>query len=296
VAFLACDLSVVALAQDELSTTSSTAQQSERLTYNLKVGGLHVADFLAEFDESRSRYRTVLIMETKGLARWFQDFRAELTGYGTMTMETGRGTRPVPRQFDSAWMAAEIAASLTIAYDPTTGLALPHERFFNPLTDEDIDLKDLEWNRDREVPPPVPDGMRIGVLDPIAAFVAARRHILDSGQSEFRIPIYDGRRRYDLVGTVEPPRNFWIKSRDIELVPVIAGIDPVFGFNEENTERIRAGQGTVLFSPDDRFIPIQVILQGMALSSVMNLTADCSVEITACEQIAEAQEESYQAP
>ena len=288
-------------AAEDLSTGQVAAQsndtvQSERLAYDLKIGGVHVADFLAEFDESRSSYRTVLTMETRGLARWFQDFRAEVTGHGTMVIETGNGLTPVPHQFDRAWAATAIAASLTIAYDPVTGLALPEERIFNPLTGEDIAVEEMEWNRNREALPPVPDEMRIGVFDPMAAFVAARRHILNSGTSEFRIPIYDGRRRYDLVGTVEAPRTFWIKGRDVELVPVIAGIDPVFGFDEERTDRIREGSGKLLFSPDDRFIPVQVILEGMTLSSVMNLTADCRVDRATCQQIAEAKTESARAP
>ncbi len=289
-----------ASAKDELSTGQMASQrsesaQSERLAYNLKIGGVHIADFLAEFDESHASYRTVLTMETRGLARWFQDFRAEVTGYGTMVMETGPGPTPVPQQFDSSWAATEFASSLTIAYDPVTGLALPHQRTFNPLTGEDIALEDLEWNRDRDPPPPVPDDLRIGVFDPMAAFVAARRHILDTRSSEFRVPIYDGRRRYDIVGEVEAPRTFWIKSQDVELVPVIAGVDPVFGFDEERMVRVREGRGKILFSPDDRFIPVQVIFEGMTLPSVMNLTADCLVDQLTCQQIAQASVEKAQA-
>ena len=297
-AFLILPFMAVAeeLSTGQIAAQSNASVQSERLAYDLKIGGVHMADFLAEFDESDSNYRTVLTMETRGLARWFQDFRAEVTGHGTMVIQTGRGLTPVPRQFDRAWAATEFASTLTIAYDPVTGLALPEERVFNPLTGEDIAMEDLEWNRDREAPPPVPDNLRIGVFDPMAAFVAARRHILNTGTNEFRIPIYDGRRRYDLVGTVEAPRSFWIKSKDVELVPVIASIDPVFGFDEERTDRIREGSGKLLFSPDDRFIPVQVVLEGMALSSVMNLTADCRVDDATCQQIAEAKTESARAP
>ena len=294
-----CLATAPAAAADELSTGQISAQpdmaQSERLAYNLKIGGIHIADFLAEFDESDTSYRTMLTMETKGLARWFQDFRAEVTGFGTMSMETGRGPVPVPRQFDRAWAASEIAASLTIAYDPVTGLALPEERIFNPLTGEDIALEDMEWNRDRDPPPPVPDDLRMGVFDPMAAFVAARRHILNTGDNEFRIPIYDGRRRYDLVGEVEAPRSFWIKSQDVELVPVLAGIDPVFGFDEERMDRIREGRGRLLFSPDHRFIPVQVVLEGMPLPSVMNLTADCREDQLTCQQIAQPPTEKAEA-
>ncbi len=262
--------------------------QSERLAYNLKVGGLHVADFLAEFDENETGYRTTLTMETRGMARWFQDFRAEVKGDGTFSIETGQGPTPVPRQFDRAWAAEQISSSLTIAYDPMTRLARPEERTFNPQTGEAIALEDLDWNRDRKIPEPVPDAMRIGVFDPMAAFVAARGQIVHHRQSEFRIPIYDGRRRYDLVGRVEAPRMFWIGGQDVELVPVLASVEPVFGFDRERTESMQDSGGKILFSPDDRFIPMQIILEGRAFSSVMNLTADCRIDTATCEQIADA--------
>ena len=270
------------------SSAAPLNDQSERLAYDLKVGGLHVADFLAEFDESERGYRTTLTMETRGMARWFQDFRAEVKGYGNFVIETGQGPTPVPRQFDRAWAAEQISSSLTIAYDPTTGLARPLERTFNPQTGEDISLNDLDWNRGREAPLPVPDDMRVGVFDPISAFVAARGQIVHHRENEFRVPIYDGRRRYDLVGRLEAPRQFWISGQDIELIPVIAGIEPVFGFDRERTETMQESGGKILFSPDDRFIPIQVILEGRAFTSVMNLTADCRVDTETCEQIADA--------
>ncbi len=167
-------------------------------------------------------------------------------------------------------------------------MAQSNERVFNPLTGEDIALEDREWNRGREAPLPVPDEMRRGVFDPIAAFVAARRQILNTGNNDFRVPIYDGRRRYDLVGTVESPRSYWIKGADVELIPVVVGIEPVFGFDPERTETMRDSFGKILFSPDDRFIPVQVILEGATFTSVMNLTADCRVDSLTCQQIAEA--------
>lgn len=262
--------------------------QSERLAYNLKVGGLHVADFLAGFDENEAGYRTTLTMKTRGMARWFQDFQAELTGEGKIVIQSGRGPTPVPRQFDRAWAAQEIAASLTIAYDPLTGLANPVERLFNPLTGKNLTYEELEWNRDREQPPPVPDEMRTGVFDPIAAFVAARGQIHHNRQRDFRVPIYDGRRRYDLVGEVEAMRTFWIRGEDVDLVPVIARVEPVFGFDRERTDTMQDSAGKLLFSSDGRFIPVQVILEGSTFTSVMNLTADCREDSAPCQQIAES--------
>lgn len=264
---------------------TSSAGQSERLAYNLKIGGLHLADFLATFDEDQTGYRTTLSMKTRGMARWFQDFEAEVTGDGKIVIESGQGLTLVPRRFDRAWAAEEIAASLRIAYDPLSGLARSQERMFNPMTGEDLSFEDMDWNRDRDPPPPVPDDMRVGVLDPMAAFVAARGQVHHNRQQRFRVPIYDGRRRYDLVGEVEPMRSFWIGGEDVDLVPVVARVDPVFGFDRERTETMQDSAGTLLFSSDGRFIPVQVILEGNTFTSVMNLTADCRVDSETCQEI-----------
>lgn len=285
-AFLTVTLAITGASSSAHAETLNS--QSERLAYNLKVGGLHVADFIAEFDENETGYQTTLTMETRGMARWFQDFRAEVKGNGTFIIETGQGPTPVPRQFDRAWAAEQISSSLTIAYDPITGMAQPQERTFNPQTGEAIAIEDLDWNRDRKAPEPVPDAMRVGVFDPMAAFVAARGQIVHHRRNTFRIPIYDGRRRYDLVGRVEAPRLFWIGGQDVELVPVVATVEPVFGFDRERTETMQDSGGKILFSPDDRFIPMQVILEGRAFTSVMNMTADCQVDMATCDQITDA--------
>jgi hypothetical protein len=276
-------------AQHSVSLSGQTTPlQAEHLAYDLKIGGLHVADFLAEFSEDSDGYRTTLTMEIRGMARWFQDFRAELVGEGKMVIETGRGLTPVPRVFDRAWEAQTMAATLTIGYDPITGLAQSQERMFNPQTGETLTYEDMEWNQDRELPPPVPDDLRTGVFDPMAAFVAARAQIHHGGRSEFRVPIYDGRRRYDLVGEVEAPRAFWMGGKDVELIPVLARVEPVFGFDKRRTETIEESTGRLLFSPDERFIPVQVMLRGRMFSSVMNLTADCAEDAATCQQIASA--------
>lgn len=283
--------SAVAQAEDATSLSGQNPTlQAEHLAYDLKIGGLHVADFLAEFSENPDGYRTTLTMETRGMARWFQDFRAELVGEGKMVIETGRGLTPVPRVFDRAWTAQTVGATLSIGFDPVTRLAQAEERMFNPQTGETLSFEDMEWSQDRELPPPVPDDLRTGVFDPMAAFVAARAQIHHGGRNSFRVPIYDGRRRYDLVGEVEAPREFWMGGRDVELVPVMARVEPVFGFDDRRTETMQESTGRLLFSPDDRFIPVQVMLRGRMFSSVMNMTADCSKDMAACEQIASSAE------
>jgi len=174
-----------------------------------------------------------------------------------------------------------MAAIMKMSYNPISRLQTRSERFFNPLTGEDLDVSELPWFRDQEIKP-VPNKLRSGALDPISAFIAARNEILIGGQSDFRIPIYDGRRRYDLLGEVDLPETIWIRGSDRDLIRVRVAIEPLFGFDKKRTGRMQKSSGKAYFTPDDRFLPIQIVVNGALITSVMNLTADCNTDPLPC--------------
>jgi hypothetical protein len=138
----------------------------------------------------------------------------------------------------------------------------------------------------------VPEALRAGAVDPVTAFIAARRQVLDSGQREVRVPIYDGRRRYDIISTVGKPRTATIKNQPREVVPVISRVEPVFGFEPDSEDRMREAKGTTLFSADERFLPVQIIVGNDLFSSVMNLVAECTADPTPCDAIGQQREQA----
>ena len=100
-----------------------------------------------------------------------------------------------------------------------------------------------------------------------------------------RIPIFDGLRRFDIKISIEKPRLILKDGKEIKLVPATAQIDPIFGFNRRAIESIEYAKGTVYFTNDDRFIPLQLILEGRYLASVINLEKDCKISKQICEDI-----------
>jgi hypothetical protein len=274
--------------------TSHAADQSERLVYNIMVGGLHIGDSMIGLKQSPAGYSTEMRLTAKGVAKWVRDFRSDMRGEGSFGESV---LKPVPASFTRQWSNGEIAADMKMTFDPATREALTEERYFNPETATPIAREDLPWfDKDDRRQKPVPPDMRIGVLDPMAAFVAARSQILAQGidgktAKTFRVATYDGRRRYDVVGRAEPARMVEIGGVSRSVIPVIAKLEPVFGFGRKSQERMKDSEGKFLFSNDARFIPLQLVISNDMLSGVMNLAADCSSDPAPCDTFGQQKSE-----
>jgi hypothetical protein len=258
----------------------------ERLTYVLQFGGLKVADALILLDETPESYRTAVKLQSRGLVDMFRTFNAEMSGEGTLT-RTGLGAQP--RRFQRDWGTGEMNSTLRIAYD-ATGLATAEERLFNPLTGEEKRREDMPWNKRRTKLVPVPPDLRTEVLDPMAAFIAARQMIREQRRpTSFSVPIYDGLRRYNVVGKTEAPRDMTINGVTRSLIAVKGKVEPVFGFDARLKDRIHEGEGKILFTADDRFLPVQIMVGNSMGVGVMNLSADCRVDPAPCESFGQEQ-------
>jgi hypothetical protein len=268
--------------------------EKERLTYAAMLGGLHVADLMVTLDQNEVGYRSDLEVISRGVVRWVQDFRARITGEGAFApTELENGSEILllqPDRFHREWTGGEVSSLMTMTFDPETGEAVVAERLYNPLTDEDLSPEDMPWNRDerREEREPVPEDLRRDVLDPMGAFIAARRQILAQGgasgaSKSFRVPIYDGQRRYDIVGKTAPIRSTEINGTEMAVIPVSVKLEPVFGFNERSKNRMTDTTSRLYFSADGRFIPIQFMMASDLFAVVINLDADCNVNAAPCD-------------
>ncbi len=265
---------------------SAADMQSERLVYNIMVGGLHIGNTMIGLNQTEAGYTTEMKVTAGGLAKWVRDFRSEMKGEGRFGEGAGK---PLPAVYSRQWSNGEIAGDLTMTFDAGTREAAVQERYFNPETDKDIAYDQLPWNDPGEKPRPLPPAkMRTDVLDPMAAFIAARGQLMAQGLAGgkakiFRVPIYDGRRRYDIVGRAEAARDVEIGGVERSVIPVIAKLEPVYGFGRKSQERMQESEGKFMFSNDARFIPLQLVVSNEFLSGVMNLTADCSVNAAPCD-------------
>lgn len=270
----------------------SGAPQSERLAYSMMVGGLHVGDAVVDLSQDSERYSTGLKVTARGVAKWLREFRADLKSEGGFTT-AGAVPLPLPASYKRDWSGAEIDSSMIMTYDPVTRITTTQERYVSRETGEEVKREDLPWNkndskreREEERKRHVPEDKRINTLDPMAAFIAARHQVMAQGASKtpvkFRVPVYDGQRRYDVVGSTTAPRPVTINGTAYNVITVNATLVPVAGFSRKGEERMLESRGKLLFTADERFIPVQVTIENEFLSGVMNLTADCKITPEAC--------------
>jgi hypothetical protein len=262
-------------------------QSSARLAYELMLGGLHVGDAMVTLEESPSDYKAGLKMTASGALKWVKNFRASVESEGAL------GAAPQPAVYRKEWSSGELAETMTMTFDPATRTATTSARVFNPTTGATVPDEDVPWHEKRASRKPVPDDLRTNVFDPMAAFIAAREQLVAQGVlanaqgavKSFRVPVFDGSRRYDIVGKTEPVRGVSINGTERQLLPVTGRLEPVFGFSAKSEERMRAVDGKIFFTPDGKFTPVQVIVSGELFTSVMNLTADCREDNAPCAAI-----------
>jgi hypothetical protein len=267
--------------------------ESDRLVYALMIGGLHVGDAMVSVEQTDKSYRAQMRMNAASAVRWFKNFGAAMTGEGSVGHTASSPIVPLPASYKREWSAGDMAETMTMTFDPATRLASAEDRVFNPVTGAPLTHEDLPWNGKHSKHPPVPANLRTNVYDPMAAFLAGRELLRAGGMApkSFRLPIYDGTRRYDIVGKTQPVRTVNIGGKDQELLPVVGKLEPVFGFSEEAKERLAKIDAKLYFTPDKRFLPVQGVISAELFSAVMNLTADCRSEPTACDAFTKTSEQ-----
>lgn len=273
------------------ASPSDKRASQERLAYELMLGGLHVGDAMVGLDETPTGYKAGLKMAATGALKWVRAMRSSLESEGTFGPLPSGGA-PQPVTYKKEWVSGEFAETMTMTFDPATRTATTSSRVYNPATGATIADEDLPWNRDGRKKKPVPDDLRTNVFDPMAAFVAAREQLIAKGvldaspaPKNFRVPIYDGARRYDIVGKADPVRTVSIGGEDKQLLPVTGRLEPVFGFSPKSEERMRGIDGKIYFTPDGKFVPVQIIVSGEVFTAVMNLAADCKADNAKCAAI-----------
>jgi len=261
----------------------SLPAQDEKLTYAIMAGGIHLGDALVVLSQSDANYRIEMKVTTRGVAKMVKTFSSDMLGEGRFS---AAGITQ-PAIYSRKWATDEIASDMTITFDHATGLAKSEERYFHPVTATPIARADLPWNDRNDDVKEVPDDMRANTFDPMAAFVAARGIIraqgIANGPKNFRVPVFDGRRRYDIVGNAEAARGVSINGATHNVIPIKVRLEPIFGFGRKSQARMKDSEGKLLFTNDARFIPVQVTIRNEILSGVMNLTAACSQTAPACD-------------
>lgn len=178
-AFLAGTLAAVPAAG-----RASEAPDRLRLSYHVWQGGLHAFTLRTEMNHGAESYDASFSATTDGLVGWLFPFRVEGRSKGTLVAaepeaETGAKNGLKPQRFESASRKGDKEKQREITYLDDGSLEVRH----NPARDDE----------------PLAEPLLRGTLDPVTALYAMIGSFDEARRCAGRLPVFDGRRRYDLT-------------------------------------------------------------------------------------------------
>lgn len=226
----------------------ASAPTTAPLHYDGHFGGLRVADIVLTLDTDGNRYKSLMEIDARGVVGLFYTWHGELRASGALADRS----RPRPHNFSRSWEDTEDKGATIITYDDATGLAQGIE--------------------DGQPQQQVPQALRRGVLDPLAALIALRRLALLEQTGPAVFPVYDGKRRLDLQADFGAPKTVELSGTPRRVIPVEATIDPRAGFSRRQEDGWRATTLHILFSADDEALPVQIRIHSPVGVAVMTLS------------------------
>jgi len=149
------------------------------LSYNLSIRGFPLLTLDFRIAETPGAYSVSGFIRTSGVVDWLADFVMRSESRGTIAADM---LRPSVHESSSHWRNGQRGTHLEYAADGTVAAVVTSAEEPGPPGP----------------PLPTPD-QTIGTLDPLSAILAIRREISRAASCAMRVPIFDGRRRYDLV-------------------------------------------------------------------------------------------------
>jgi Protein of unknown function (DUF3108) len=208
---------ILAAASLAAAATGPESGHAEPLVaiYEAFWAGLPAARIRLEFDGGETRYQDSIEISTAGLPRLVTRFRGTATAEGNLA----RGRVAEPLRYDAVYdLKKRRNSRVSVRFVVRDGIRVAER---GP---DDTSRK-----------PPLQEAYRRDAVDPLTALERIREALgaaLHAGHASFRIPVYDGARRFDLVGRVLPGRQ----EGDERELQVALSLRPIAGFKGEASD------------------------------------------------------------
>jgi hypothetical protein len=171
---------LAALALAALLAQPASAAGMRSLHYDVSIHGIPLLalDFLIA--ETDTDYTISGFIRTVGVAEWLADFAMRSESRGVIAADR---LHPSVHESASRWRHGERGTHLDFAADGSVAAV-------------------VSGTPEPGISPPTPE-QSSGTLDPLTATLAINHAIARAGSCDLRVPIFDGRRRYDLIFTDE---------------------------------------------------------------------------------------------
>lgn len=162
-----------------LAPATGRAADSEtvRLSYDAYLGPIYVASAQAELRLDGDAYRVVTRAKSEGFAAIFFSWQSEARSEGRRM--AGR-LAPTLHEVVGEWRGEN--RQVHLSYDG------PGPIDYSVLPPPDGAERD-----------PVPPNLTVGTVDPLSGTLAVLLRVARGGRCEGEIPVFDGRRRYDMI-------------------------------------------------------------------------------------------------
>jgi len=175
-----------------LRSAATQAVRALDLSYQVFAGGLHIFDFDVELALRDGAYTIAAQGATKGMVGWIYKWNVKMESEGIARSD---GFRPFRYDTVTDWQGEPKSMRLTF---------LPRGEYDVARTPpEPVDAEDEE-----ELPKALP----ADVVDPLSLALVAAQSLAETGRCDQTLPVFDGKRRYNLIighlgkGHVEPNR------------------------------------------------------------------------------------------
>jgi hypothetical protein len=237
------------------------------LRYEVMWGGLHAAEFALSLDGDKTTYANRFRLETRGIADWLLRLRVSVSGHG----EAPAAAPLKPRAYRVGYSNRRRQRVVSLRFDEESGEVSPVVESDSRL-DGDASPEAGDDNDEATIS----RDLRLGVIDPLSAFVESLRRVrrhLDGEPADFRLAVFDGRRRFDLEGAYAGKVRRTILNVPRELHRVRVKTIPMAGFRRAQRILWDGTTFDVFLGTDGRLLPVQIMSVGPG--PVMNLVEEC---------------------
>lgn len=241
-------LTLCAAAAAALAAASAQAQPERfdiTLEYEAYFGGFHVASARTQIERAPDGYDVAAKARARGMLDWYSGWRGTAGSEGRLFQD---GTvAPVRHRNEGVWDGGVRKRTLDFRDDGTV----------------DVELIEEDDDDDDDAVTAVPPDSIPGSVDPISAIMSLAELMRTGGSCDGTIPVYDGKRRYDLTVRQDGTRLFEPNDYTIfagEAVACRVDFERIGGFRVDRSKYSRTARDRIVWvgKPFDDAPPIPV--------------------------------------
>jgi hypothetical protein len=247
-------------APDQVASHEPASAQRLGLDYTVYFGGLHVLDLGVAVGLGARTYDVTSNIRTVGIARWWAPWDSVATTEGRLD---GLQVEPQRHRMEGELRGHRRTVAIDFRGSDVADVRLDPP----PAHDEDRD-------------PVTPAEMK-GTLDPSSALLAMSRRVAADGGCTGRVPVFDGRRRYDVVVVDRGTERLSAGDSDRFSGPALRcdfTFVPIAGYARHSTDpehlkyRVRTGHAWFAeIVPGEPAVPVRIEMQGDVAVTVVHL-------------------------